>query len=81
VPLADAVTLPVCDLPSNVIVLPALHGSLLGDYAVDRMAHRFLSDEDVAGAQQLRDTAEVIAAAAAAWRMPVLGQPGPACTK
>jgi hypothetical protein len=34
----------------------------------------------VAGAQQLRDTAEVIAAAAA-WRMPVLGQPGPACTK
>jgi hypothetical protein len=81
VPLADAVTLPVCDLPSDVIVLPALHGSLLGDYAVDRMAHRFLSDEDVAGAQQLRDTAEVIAAAAAAWRMPVLGQPGPACTK
>ncbi len=81
VPLADAVTLPVCDLPSNVIVLPALHGSLLGDYAVDRMAHRFLSDEDVAGTQQLRDTAEVIAAAAAAWRMPVLGQPGPACTK
>jgi hypothetical protein len=81
VPLADAVTLPVCDLPSNVIVLPALHGSLLGNYAVDWMAHRFLSDEDVAGAQQLRDTAEVIAAAAAAWRMPVLGQPGPACTK
>jgi hypothetical protein len=81
VPLADAVTLPVCDLPSNVIVVPGLHGSLLGDYAVDRMAHRFLSDEDVAGTQQLRDTAQVIAAAAAAWRMPVLGQSGPACTK
>jgi hypothetical protein len=81
VPLADAVTLPVCDLPSNVIVVPALHGSLLGDYAVDRMAHRFLSHEDVAGTQQMRDTAQVIAAAAAAWRMPVLGSSSTSCTK
>ena len=81
VPLADAVTLPVCELPSNVVVVPALHGSLLGDFAVDRMAHRFLTDEDVAGPQRLRDTAEVIAAAAQAWRMPVLGSPSPACTK
>jgi hypothetical protein len=80
VPLADAVTLPVCDLPSDVVVVPALHGSLIGDPAVDRMAHRFLSDEQVAGAQQMRDTAEVIAAAAAAWRMPVIESPGPACT-
>jgi hypothetical protein len=81
VPLADAVTLPVCDLPGNVIVLPALHGSLLGDPAVDRMAHRFLSDGDVAGAQQMRDTAEVIAAASAAWRMPVIGSPSASCAK
>jgi hypothetical protein len=81
VPLADAVTLPVCDLPSNVIVLPALHGSLLGDLAVDRMAHRFLSDEEVAGQQQMRDTAQVIAAASAAWRMPVVGAASPSCTK
>ena len=80
VPLADAVTLPVCDLPSSVIVVSALHGSLLGDPAVDRMAHRFLSDERVAGPQQMRDTAEVIAAAAAAWRMPVFGPAPPACT-
>jgi hypothetical protein len=81
VPLADAVTLPVCELPSNVVVVPALHGSLLGDFAVDRMAHRFLTDEDVAAPQQMRDTAEVIASAAEAWRMPVLGSPSPACRK
>ncbi len=81
VPLADAVTLPVCDLPSNVIVLPALHGSLLGTPAVDRMAHRFLSDEQVAGQQQLRDTAQVIAAATTAWRMPVIGSSSSSCTK
>ncbi len=31
VPLADAVTLPVCPLPQDVRVVPALHGDLLGD--------------------------------------------------
>jgi hypothetical protein len=81
IPLADAVTLPVCGLPSNAIVVPAMHGSLLGDPAIDRMAHRFLINQRVAGQQQLRDTAQAIAAAAAAWRMPVLGATGPACTK
>ncbi len=80
VPLADAVTLPVCDLPDNVIVVPGLHGSLLGDFAVDKMAHRFLTDEQVAGAPRIKDTAEVIAAAASAWRMPAISGPGPACT-
>ena len=75
IPLADAVTLPVCDLPGNVVVVPALHGSLLGDPAIDRMAHRFLSHERVAGPQQMRDAAEVIAAAAAAWRMPSMAPP------
>jgi hypothetical protein len=81
IPLADAVTLPVCGLPSNAIVVPAMHGSLLGDPAIDRMAHRFLSNQPVAGQQQLRDTAQAIAAASAAWRMPVIGASGPACTK
>jgi hypothetical protein len=75
IPLADAVTLPVCDLPGDVVVVPALHGSLLGDPAIDRMAHRFVSHEQVAGPQDMRDTAEVIAAAAAAWRMPSLAPP------
>ena len=75
IPLADAVTLPVCDLPDNVVVVPALHGSLLGDPAIDRMAHRFLSNEQVAGPPGMRDTAEVIAAAAAAWRMPSMAPP------
>jgi hypothetical protein len=81
IPLADAVTLPVCGLPANAIVVPALHGSLLGDLAVVQMAHRFLTDQPVAGQQQLRDTAQAIAAIAAAWRMPAIGATGPACTK
>jgi hypothetical protein len=81
VPLADAVTLPVCDLPRNVIVVPALHGSLLGDPAVDQTVHRFFGGERVAGPQQMRDEAEMIAAAASAWRMPVIGGPPPVCTK
>ena len=34
VPLADAVTLPVCPLPRNVRVVPALHGDLLGSPGV-----------------------------------------------
>jgi hypothetical protein len=80
VPLADAVTLPVCDLPGNVIVVNALHGSLLGDDAIDRLAHRFLIDQPVGGQQQLRDTAQVIAAAASAWRMPAIGAPSPTCS-
>ena len=81
IPLADAVTLPVCGLPSNAIVVPAMHGSLLGDPAVDQMAHQFLTNQPVAGQQQLRDTAQAIAAASAAWRMPVIGASGPLCTK
>jgi hypothetical protein len=81
IPLADAVTLPVCGLPSNAIVVPAMHGSLLGDPAVDRMAHRFLRNQPVAGQQQLRDTAQAIAAASAAWRMPVIGASSSTCSK
>ncbi len=81
VPLADAVTLPVCDLPSNVIVVPALHGSLIGNSSVEKSVHRFFSDQQVAGPQQMRDEAEVIAAASAAWRMPVIGARPFACSK
>jgi hypothetical protein len=81
VPLADALTLPACELPGNVIVVPALHGSLLGNAQVDHTVHRFLSHQRVSGPQQLRDTAEVIAAASEAWRMPELGAAPPACTR
>jgi hypothetical protein len=74
VPLADAVTLPVCDLPPDVVVVPAFHGGLLGDGRVLPMVSQFLSghqahpqglDED-----NLRAAAEVITGAATAWRMP-----------
>jgi hypothetical protein len=81
IPLADAVTLPVCDLPSNVIVVPAMHGGLFGDPGVEGMIERFLSDRQVAGTQDMRDAAEVIAAAAAAWRMPVIGPAPPICPR
>ncbi len=81
IPLADAVTLPVCDLPSSVIVVPALHGSLLGDAKVAQMVDRFFSGKPVAGPQEMRDAAEVIAAVAAAWRMPVIGAAPSTCTR
>jgi hypothetical protein len=78
VPLADAVTLPECALPSGVIVVPAFHGGLLGDPAVLPMVSSFLSGQDVTspGNSQMREAAELITGAAAAWRMP---DTGPAC--
>jgi hypothetical protein len=86
VPLADAVTLPACAMPRNVIFVDAFHGGLLGDRSVRRIVAAFLaggipSDQDLdamAGGSQsdLRSTAQLIAAAAAAWRMPDLH---PAC--
>ena len=86
VPLADAVTLPACPMPPNVIFVDAFHGGLLGDPSVQRIVAAFLaggtlSDQDLdamAGGSQrdLRSAAQVIAAAAAAWRMPDLH---PAC--
>jgi len=57
----------------------ALHGSLLGDDAIDRLAHRFLAGQPVGGQQQMRDTAQVIAAATSAWRIPAIGATSPAC--
>ncbi len=86
VPLADAVTLPACPWPRNVIFVDAFHGGLLGDRSVQRVVETFLvsgepSDRDLddlaGGSQQdLRGAAQLIAAAAAAWRMPDLH---PAC--
>ena len=72
VPLADAVTLPVCGLPSDVLVVPALHGGLLGDPSVLPVVAQFVSGHDVTDASdsQLRADAELITGAATAWRMP-----------
>jgi len=86
VPLADAVTLPACPWPRNVIFIDAFHGGLLGDRSVQRVVEAFLAggtpsdrdlDELAGGSQRdLRGAAQLISAAAAAWRMPDLH---PAC--
>ena len=70
VPLADALTLPVCTLPPDVIVVPAFHGGLLGDGNVLPMVSAFLEGQQVSGTPDMRDAAEIITGAAAAWRMP-----------
>jgi hypothetical protein len=82
VPLADAVTLPACPWPRNVIFIDAFHGGLLGDRSVQQMIEAFLAsgtipDRELAGLaggsqRDLRGAAQVIAAAASAWRMPDL---------
>jgi hypothetical protein len=79
VPLADAVTLPVCPLPRNVFVIPALHGDLLGTGLVKRMVRGFLANGTVRMPGRYNGTAELVAAAAAAWRMPEITPPQPAC--
>ena len=80
VPLADAVTLPACPWPQNMIFVDAFHGGLLGDASVRQMIVTFLASGSVqvdgASQRQLRTAAQLIAAAAAAWRMPQLH---PAC--
>lgn len=78
VPLADAVTLPECGLPSGVIVVPAFHGGLLGDPMVLPMVSAFLSGRDVTATDdgQMREAAELITGASVAWRMP---DTSPAC--
>ena len=80
VPLADAVTLPACPLPRNVVVIPAFHGELLGDPAALRTVRGFLAYRPVKGVAELRSTAEIVAAAATAWRMPeTTAPPSPPC--
>jgi hypothetical protein len=79
VPLADAVTLPACSLPSNVLFVPAFHGGLLGDRAVLGTVRRFLDGRRVSGPDDLRTAAEILSSAAAAWRMPVSSAPSPPC--
>src|SRR6516164_5813247 len=79
IPLADAVTLPACPLPPSVVVMPALHGELLGDPVALRAVRRFLTDRSVTGVPGLRTTAEIVAAAASAWRMPESAAPSPPC--
>ncbi len=72
IPLADALTLPVCGLPADVVVVPAFHGGLLGDPSVLPMVSAFLEGHQVHGQDQgrLKAAAEVITGAATAWRMP-----------
>jgi hypothetical protein len=75
IPLADALSLPACTLPGNVIVVPAFHGGLLGDPGVLPMVAGFIAGQDVAGEPdagqwRLRASVEVIAGSAVAWRMP-----------
>ena len=79
VPLADAVTLPACPLPRNVVVIPAFHGELLGDPAALRTVREFLLHRPVRGVPAMRTTAEIVAAAASAWRMPEHATPAPPC--
>ena len=79
VPLADALTLPACDMPSSVLFVPAFHGGLLGDPAALRTVGNFLRGQEVHGPQSLRQAAEILSAAAAAWRMPERSAPSPPC--
>jgi hypothetical protein len=80
IPLADAVTLPACPWPRNVVFVDGFHGGLLGRASVRQLVEAFLSggtaSADRAAQQDLRSTAQLIAAAATAWRMPELR---PAC--
>jgi hypothetical protein len=82
IPLADAVTLPACPWPQNVIFVDAFHGGLLGNASVRQLVEGFLTSGaaqvDNASQRQLRSTAELIAAAATAWRMPELSTSCPA---
>jgi hypothetical protein len=74
IPLADALTLPVCALPQDVVVVPAFHGGLLGDTGVLPMVSTFLAGRPAvspaASQSKLKTEAELITGGAAAWRMP-----------
>jgi hypothetical protein len=76
IPLADAVTLPVCAWPQNVFFVDGFHGGLLGNTSARQLVEAFLSggaaSADDAAQRELRGAAQLIAAAATAWRMPEL---------
>jgi hypothetical protein len=84
VPLADAVTLPACPWPQNVIFVDAFHGGLLGDPSVRQMIESFLATgtakTDGGSQRSLRTAAQLISSAASAWRMPALHPPCPAAS-
>jgi hypothetical protein len=81
IPLADAVTLPACPWPRNVLFVAAFHGGLLGHALVRQMVAEFLSggtpNADSVSQRGLRTEVQLISAAATAWRMPELH---PACS-
>jgi hypothetical protein len=79
VPLADAVTLPVCSLPENVVIVPAFHGGLLGDPPVLTMVTGFLAGHSVSALPDMREAAELVTSAALAWRMPQIAAPSGSC--
>src|SRR6201996_6197905 len=79
-PLADSLTLPACQLPEHTMVVAALHGGLLGDPGVQDTVRQFLAGHPVSAESPLQETAEVVAQAAAAWRMPELVTPSPPCS-
>ena len=72
VPLADSLTLPACQLPAGMVVVPALHGGLLGNTDVQQEVRNFLDGGAVHSQAPINDAAEFVAQAAAAWRMPEL---------
>ena len=79
VPLADSLTLPACQLPAGMVVVPALHGGLLGNTGVQREVRNFLDGGAVHSQAPINDAAELVAQAAAAWRMPELVSVSPPC--
>jgi len=79
IPLADSLTLPACQLPAHTVVVPALHGGLLGNTGVQQAVRTFLSGGAVRSQPPMQDAAEIVAQAAAAWRMPELTTPSPPC--
>ena len=79
IPLADAVTLPVCGLPANAAVVPGFHGGMLSKQAVQQMVGAFLTGHQVHGQRRYSEASEVLAATGAGWRMPDIEQPSPPC--
>ncbi|HEU5419167.1 MAG TPA: hypothetical protein VFV41_15860 [Streptosporangiaceae bacterium] len=78
-PLADALTLPACALPTRAVVVPALHGGLATDPVVAPIISSFLAGQQVRTQSGLQEVAETMAAAATAWRMPENVSPSPPC--